>query len=416
MTAMFDIKQTRKVFFAGDDASVLALHRVLAPFPFLRCMPAGELPANGEGWHFLIGVLDFTQPAALAKVVRTLTAHDQVNVHKVAFVSHPLQADEKHMLVAAEAGCRYTAVGPERDSHFRDHMKATAIEVERLGSISFYEDEMDKLHRRNDRLGLEALAQKVAEAGRGGEESLRLLAMIHQRLLQPQKLEATLKKLLRQNPQNLWAANTLGRHYLRSRRIGEAVETFEKLSVFQDLNAERLLMLTDIYLNTGDAMNAHRVLGKVKDVAAPDDERLRDAQVKVGLIDGKVPAGLMHAGAPMSEDVVAFLNMRAILAMRAGRQEDGIKLYQFALRHVGEGAVLKAKLMFNVGLGYIRCNEPEKALTYFEQSAKLGGSKFDRATAPLDLTRRIVKTRERKLAANQEDQDYLAGMEWEEVS
>jgi tetratricopeptide (TPR) repeat protein len=194
------------------------------------------------------------------------------------------------------------------------------------------------------------------------------------------------------NAQNLWAANTLGRFYLRSGKALEGIDLLSKLSFFHDLDSDRLATLGTALVEQGDYGRARDVFNKGAAIAGSGDQRFTEglAKVKLGEHDYNGAIELL-AGKPLSSEFVSFLNMRAVMAIKKGEFRDGVSYYQYALKGAGDAAITKAKVLFNLGLAYMRQGNFEEAKQSFLDSCRLGGREFQRANGPLErVTARLL--------------------------
>ena len=69
----------------------------------------------------------------------------------------------------------------------------------------------------------------------------------------------------------------------------------------------------------------------------------------------------------MPETFAGILNCIGVNMVRSGQFSDGIEHYNSALVHVNDEGI-KAKLSFNLGLGYLRWKKPQQALDWFQRS------------------------------------------------
>ena len=226
---------------------------------------------------------------------------------------------------------------------------------------------------------------------RESEESVRLLAIAFIDLHDFKKSEVYLRKLLNINPQNLWAANTLAKQYLRSGRAALGIEIMQKLSQFHDINCDRQLTLGRALLIAGDDQGAQTQFEKGAAASGGQDVRFGDGLAMVKVVQGDVKAASSFLDSKnLSTEVMSFLNLRAIMASKQNKYTDSLRYYEFALAGTGSNTDIQAKLKFNIGLAYVRMNELGKAQSFFQDSLKLGGKKFQRAKGPLDIVSNII--------------------------
>jgi tetratricopeptide (TPR) repeat protein len=170
----------------------------------------------------------------------------------------------------------------------------------------------------------------------------------------------------------------------------------EKLSQFHDLNSERVLEIGNAYLGTGRFTKAERsyTIGAKMVGAQSNDTRFQEGLAKVKVAEGDVQSALAILGKPsLSEGVLGFINMRAVLSIKNGQVEDGIRFYQMALEGCRDDKIVRAKLYFNMGLAYSKLKNDESAVRSFERSLELGGTEFTRAKVPLEISMRAAARR-----------------------
>jgi len=245
------------------------------------------------------------------------------------------------------------------------------------------------------------------------EEILRLTAIACMYANEIKPAENHLKRLLQQNPQNLWAANSLGRLYLRSGRIQDGIDVLQRLSSFHDLNAERLLDLGDAYVRGNMPREAEQQFEKGIALTKGNDGRFDEGMAKVKLADQDITGAMKLLGdRDLSENVVSFLNMRAIMAIRSDRFDEGMQYYQVAVNGTNSDKELRAKLKFNMGLAYARAGDLAKAEGLFFESLQLGGARFQRARGPLDTIKNIINAKG-KAKPTKKDIELISDVEWE---
>ncbi len=69
-------------------------------------------------------------------------------------------------------------------------------------------------------------------------------------------------------------------------------------------------------------------------------------------------------------ELSAVFNTAAILAIRQKRYDAGFELYQKALQILAKKPKLVSRILYNMGIGYVKFGKPEKGLKCFEKSAE----------------------------------------------
>jgi tetratricopeptide (TPR) repeat protein len=395
LTSTFNLNVNRDVVVLGPSEALDQVRRICGPLPFLNVTDARSLTTARTNVFFVLAVLDFSDLKAMQAVARAFQGIQTPLAQKVILAVGGTDLKREQLFFSVEIGARHVSFGPSREEELRAWFKRVCRELLEAGTIQQLESEVATAASRWDETALQTIHDKLVSAGRDTEDILRLLVTVNRHLRRPAREETYLKKLLQINPQNLWAANSLGKLYLRQSRAAEGIEILRRLSQFHDLNSERLLDLGTAWLNCGRHQEAEQSFQKGEQITGGADERFREGMAKVKLAGGDYKEALAITGKTgFSLDIVSFLNMRAILAIREGRLEEGLRCYQQAAEGFKEGdQVVLAKLKFNLGLGLIKANEPEKAVEMFEESRRLGGTSFKRASRPLEIARSIAKNK-----------------------
>jgi tetratricopeptide (TPR) repeat protein len=100
---------------------------------------------------------------------------------------------------------------------------------------------------------------------------------------------------------------------------------------------------------------------------------------KCSLLEGDVNDALVilkEISSPV--EMASVFNTCAVIIMRKGKHEAGMDLYRTALKAIGSNSVLQARLFFNMGIGYRRQNQRDKAKACYDNAIKLD-PKFNKA-------------------------------------
>jgi len=180
------------------------------------------------------------------------------------------------------------------------------------------------------------------------------------------------------------------------------------------------LVLGDAQVVAGRVDQAQATLEKTAALVGNDDIRVKEGMAKVKLAQKDLPGALTYLGAKeFSREMVSFLNMRAIMSIRLQKFDEGIEFYSYALHGSGPDNQLKAKLLFNMGLGFVRTGNLERATACLSESCTLGGPKFQRASGPLKKVALVMKNREKNQAVGANDvilSDAEGETEWETLA
>ncbi len=415
-TSKFNINLLREVFVLGEHHHASLIKKLLKGYYFLALRDGKDLGASRPETYFIVYACDFSNPTSMQAVAKTFQSVESPLAHRILFIVQPNELSREQLLFAQEVGARYVAAGPGKTDDFKNYIKRICVEAHQVGSLEAYEDEIEVAYRASNWPDLAAILERL-KALPESEDGLRLMAITAMRINDLRRAEGYLRRLLAVNSQNLWAANTLGKLFLRSGKANLGIEILTKLSQFHELNSERLLTLGNAHVQTGDTRAAEANFKMGDQLTGGADRRFREGLAKVKLADKDYQGALGLLGEQaMSEDVISFLNMRAIMSIRSDRFDEGVEYYNYAFKGAGTDKELQAKIMFNMGLAYVRTVDLDRAKECFKESCLLGGTKFQRAKKPLEIVVTAIKNKDKpkKSGANEAKQTVdLDDIEWE---
>jgi tetratricopeptide (TPR) repeat protein len=390
----YNINVHRDVFLIGEAHHAAVIKKLLKSYQFLTVRSVTELAAAHDEQHFVVAAVDFTNTRSIAFAARSFAQAGSPFTHRIVLAVSPDPISSEQRLFCNEIGARFVATGEGRYDTLKDYLKRICVEAHHVGSLAAFETDLANAAKAQDREAARRTLTKLRAIPGESEDLVRLQAVAYIQLNELRRAESLLKRLLAINPQNLWAANELGRLLLASGRGAEGIETLQKLSQFHELNSERMLELGNAYARAGLAREAEASF-KSGDAMAPGaDFRFKEGLAKVKLLDADYAGAVASLGAKeLSREVLAFMNLRAIMAVRSRRVEEGIQYYKYAVDGCPD-KTLRAKLLFNMGLAYARLGDLESARSSLETSALLGGDRFSRARGPLEVVKNVIKSRD----------------------
>lgn len=387
----YQVNQSRRLFIQGDDWFVHHIRQTLKSLDYLVYTPWNQYTVDAQHQHVIIFSCNFNKQESMQNLARSFEDSYSPLAYKIVYVTEPTLLRREPLLFAAEIGARFTVHGNAQDENLRQHIKSILFLDVPQASLLKLEEEIFQAQRKGDRDEVQRVLQKLERYNKNQEDVMRVLVLAHEVLDKPKQVEFYLKKILNLNPQSLWAANMLGRFYLRRQDVARGIEVLERLSQFHELNSERFYTLGNAYLNCGEGERAKEAFSKGEELTAGKDERFQEGQCKANLIEGGRQGALgILKGKPLSNDIISFLNMRAIMAMRLKRADEGFRLYQLAIDGAKGNQISEAKLYFNMGLAYARQKDLKKAQNCLQSSSQLGGHHFQRAQQPLEIVNKVI--------------------------
>lgn len=393
----YNLNIVRDCFLLGDPAHTGLLRRLFKGFYFLNPREGLELDGLRVETFFVVAAIDLTDLVKCQVIARVFANLKSPLVERLVFVVAPDVPTREQLLFLQEIGARYAAYGDGRNDDIKENVKRLVIDATQTSLLDPMKVDLEAAIKAGDPLAIKKVIAKLSQLPQQGEDVLRLTAIASTTVADNKKCESCLKKILAINPQNLWAANQLGKLYLRSGAVAQGVEILERLSRYHELNGERLLALGNAYAEAGLPREAEAKFKAGSQLGGNADERFKEGLAKVKLLERDGAGALALLGKTVfSRELMSFLNLRAIMAIRAGSFDEGISYYENALQGAGESKELQAKLKFNLGLAYARSADLAKAQQAFLESVALGGSRFARAKGPLEIVKTVLKNRTTK--------------------
>lgn len=386
-----EVQGLREVWLRGNSSYLPLMQGLLGKLPYLKMVQAVDAQIdNPQELYFIVYVIDLGIGKEVQEMVANLGDLLSPAANKVVYAVAPEILSQEMMLLLQELGCHYVAFGPDRDHDLIAHLRRIYEERQSLGQLDAEILTIEKCRPGSDasavRQTLESLRQRPA-----GEAVLRLIALGSLSIGETRRAEVALKGLLQLNPQNLWAANQLGKLYLRTDRAALGIETLRKLSEFHDLNGERLLTLGQAATLAGQFAVAESALRKGQQLQDGQDPRFAESLAKVRLaVNDMEGARSLLGNKAFSLEIISFLNMKAIMSMRIGRFSEAMQYYEHAFAGSDNNPLLQAKIKFNMGLAYARRNDLINAKEALLLSQQLGGKQFQRASSALATVQKLL--------------------------
>ena len=194
-----------------------------------------------------------------------------------------------------------------------------------------------------------------------------------------QQAEQLYRYLIARDSDNLRVINSFGRLLYKLGRHDEAAAQLRVATRECGLNIARLCMLGELELENLESDNARK---HFQNALAIDED---SAKAKAGLELCKTLTDHVrrHAGAEIPRSFASMCNTLAVALVRDGEFSKGVTQYKAALQLLSEPLV-RARVMFNLGLAFVRWEKPGDAVRWFEAAAKIAGNSLPKAQQQLD--------------------------------
>lgn len=227
----------------------------------------------------------------------------------------------------------------------------------------------------------EAAERLVSELLAKAPAALPFLLCVGESLLEANRLKASetvFRRALAVDGRSLRALTGLGRCLFLDGRGNEAAGYLRIARRECPANVHRLCMLGELELAQLRPEEARRRF----DEALAVDEAEPRAESGLVLCRNVEDHVRKHSGAGLPRDFARLCNAVGVALVRDGEIERGIEQYQAALQLLRDD-VMMARVMFNVGLGFVKWKRPMDARSWLEEADRLGSGRFTRARAML---------------------------------
>lgn len=200
-----------------------------------------------------------------------------------------------------------------------------------------------------------------------------------------------LQDVVREDRGNVLALNELGKVLHASGQHREAITVLKEADTLSPDNLKRICHLGELHLHQCELDDARQKFERVLTLDAGWERAQKGYDLTLNALEYLQQKS---ENGSVSQSFASLMNTIGISKVHSGRLEEGIEHYESALHFIREPEV-RAKVMFNMGLGYLRHREEDKALLWFMRSSKSGGAQFSKANAYVaDLTQRTMWTDE----------------------
>ena len=185
-------------------------------------------------------------------------------------------------------------------------------------------------------------------------------------------------------PPYLRALQLLGRCRMKLGQFKEASESLKKASLINPFNVDRLLLLGQALLFTNEIEEAKSVFQDARRISS-DKRKAIKGESSCLLLDGEINQALdLLKEIDSGRETASVFNSSAVMAIRQGHLEKGMKLYESALHVIKDDSIVRARLLFNKGLGFHRQHQLSLAMECFKSAKELDPN-FIKAKNNFDL-------------------------------
>lgn len=187
--------------------------------------------------------------------------------------------------------------------------------------------------------------------------------------------ERVFNRILKADPRNIAAMNEMAKIYHMQNRNDDALEMLRAANSLSPHNMERLCLTGQIELKNHQPEAAKAHFGEALSI----DESDVTARAGMTLAENTEEFfAKANASISLPKNFASLMNTVGISKIRSGSLDDGIEQYNAALSFLNDDTE-KAKVMFNLGLGFLRKRDIQTAFIWFSHSAEIGGEAFEKS-------------------------------------
>jgi tetratricopeptide (TPR) repeat protein len=366
----------RRVMVLDDDSSILSqvervllLERDVEVVTCLDVRSANQVLSKGP---FDLCIVDLRMPGVSgASWIQSMLSHKDERIRHcpILAIYGVINKDEVRLL--GELGVSDILAKPFNDDALQKKLKEIEerlLNPEKDPEKSF-QDVFQKAMRLRRYPEAESLLIPKLKRDPASPKLLTMYAEILMRTNKTEQAEKFVLKALEKSPEFLPGLTLLSKIYIRDKKVETALETMEKAQTLSPLNIDRILSMGEVHLATGRVEESERHFRNALKLN-PEEERATMGLGRALVSQGKVEEGQKVFGSlENSAQLVTYFNNKGILLVRAGRYQDGINLYENALKILGNKQ--KSYLLnYNIALAYYRKGDLAMASLYTEKAVQ----------------------------------------------
>ena len=278
--------------------------------------------------------------------------------------------EEAIVKVAQEYYVNYIAVGEISTDTIRDQIKGLMKDFKGTGPLRKMLLAIDACRKNGDHTNalemLEKLNSKQPDHERIGIELAE--AYIHEDRWN--LAEDILRTLLSAEDVSPRVKHLFARCRLKAGDPSTAIASLKGAQLLSPYNVERLLEMGNLFLKLDRLDDAESSFAEILDFA-PNSKQAVFGLSTTKLLMGEVNDALQILnGVANPRELSAIFNTAAILAIKQQRFDAGFALYQKALQLLAKKPKLVARILYNLGIGYVKQGRNDKGLKCFEKAVE----------------------------------------------
>lgn len=306
--------------------------------------------------------------------------------------------DENILAIAAEYYVSKVHTGEISRNSIKEHLDDLVEEARHLSPLRQVLITVEKKRAVGDMSAAVKVLEQVLEKASDNTRLMLELAECYMETDDWDKAEALLKRAVGENPKSPRAMHLMARCYLKRGQIDGAIKALERAQLASPYNIERLDELGRIFLDINRPKDAKGAFDEILDFA-PESKTGKLGKGASMLLMGEINEALaMLKDSANNRELAAMFNTAAICAIRQDKHDVAMNLYRTAAGILGNNNKIMARLLYNMGIGYVKWGKVDKSIECFEKSSDLDPN-FADARHNLKAVRSVSQTAKKKKTA-----------------
>lgn len=272
--------------------------------------------------------------------------------------------------VAQEYYVNYVAVGEISTDTIRDQIKGLFKEFTSTSPLRKMLLAVDSCRKSGDHANALEMLEKLHIKQAGNERIGIELAEAYIHEERWNLAEDVLRGLLHEEDVAPRVKHLFARCRLKAGDYNTAIASLKGAQLLSPYNVERLLEMGNLFLKLDRVEEAEAAFSEILEFA-PTCKPATFGKSASKLLMGDVNEALQILnGVANPRELSAIFNTAAILAIKQQRYDAGFALYQKALQLLSKKPKLVSRILYNMGIGFVKWGKNDKGLKCFEKAAE----------------------------------------------
>ncbi len=309
---------------------------------------------------------DIQRVMLLLQSMQTKHRYEQIPIYLLA------STDSDELLhAAAEYGISKLKIGELSPLELKADLKNQFDEISTITPIKKL---LTKIYNAKSQSDWSAAIKAIEESEESSQKVDRIVIEWADALMQLKKwdeAEERLSSIMTDEQKNPRAIHMYGTCLIKTGDMDGATGQMRKAKNLSPFNPDRLVDLGNALIHLGEYDEADQNFGEAK-ALSPTNKGATKGLGKVKLMIGKVNEALeLLSEIQNKQEIASVFNSAAIISIKKGHHDDGLKLYGAAITALESDTKVAAKLYYNKGIGFMHAKRMKDAHDSFQNAVSL---------------------------------------------